>query len=144
MCIRNMHQGDSNTLDFTNRERYMECGASRIDIAYRWGEGRMTMAKHVPIAFSNHHALYWTMTMPDIDKIKNPKSRPRFRLTNEVLEESQFRDALREGMTIWKRIRGFGDKDDGPATLSWWERLVKPEIKRIGINRARKGRSWTL
>ena len=78
----------------------------------------------------------WTMTMPGLDKIKNLWARPRFKLADDVIEDDQFKIVLKEGMKTWQRIRQYGDMF-GAATIGWWERVVKTEIKRLGIERAR-------
>ena len=39
-------------------------------------------------------------------------------------------------MTSWERVRSFqGDQMD---TLFWWEKMVKPGIKKIGIQRSKE------
>jgi hypothetical protein len=48
-----------------------------------------------------------------------------------------FKERSEEAMQSWNRVRDFQglDKVD---TLQWWEMLVKPGIKKIGIQRAKE------
>ena len=108
-------------------------GASRIDRAYQWGEGEVTNSRHISLSFSDHHALEWSVKLPGLEKIKNPRARPRFKISDEVVEDEEFRKRLMIGMESWERIRNFGSMTE---TLRWWDRIVKPGIKKIGRERA--------
>ena len=44
-----------------------------------------------------------------------------------------FKTWLEESMVSWKSLRGFG-----LDTLIWWEKVVKPGIKKLGIKRSKE------
>ena len=48
-----------------------------------------------------------------------------------------FKARLEESMQSWVRVKNF-QGEDRAANLRWWEILVKPGIKKIGIQRAKE------
>ena len=93
--------------------------------------------KYIPIAFSDHLGLIVRVCLPESSsRILGPKSRASFRLKPEVIMDNIFKERLAEAMTSWERVRSFqGDQMD---TLFWWEKMVKPGIKKIGIQRSKE------
>ena len=77
------------------------------------------------------------MCLPEsFPRILGPKSRASFGLKPEVIMDNIFKERLAEAMTSWERVRSFqGDQMD---TLFWWEKMVKPGIKKIGIQRSKE------
>ena len=69
-------------------------------------------------------------------RILSPKSRPSFRLRPEVIKDSIFKHRLEEAMVTWERVKSYqGETVD---TLYWWEHMVKPGIRKIGIQRSKE------
>ena len=107
-------------------------GATRIDRNYHFGELTLTEAKYIPLAFSDHLAHIIRVSLPDpFGRILSPRSRASFRLKPEVILDGLFKERLAEEMISWNRVRGFDSLDTD--NLSWWELLVKPGIKKLGI-----------
>ena len=112
-------------------------GATRIDRNYHFGELTLTEAKYIPLAFSDHLAHIIRVSLPDpFGRILSPRSRASFRLKPEVILDGLFKERLAEEMISWNRVRGFDSLDTD--NLSWWELLVKPGIKKLGIQRSKE------
>ena len=113
-------------------------GASRIDRCYHFGGLIPMFAQYVPIAFSDHFAHIVSFKIPDmVSKIMSPKIRPRFKLRAEIIMDNIFKERLKENMTLWERVRDFQDVNSS-GSLMWWEKLVKPGIKKIALQRNRE------
>ena len=112
-------------------------GATRIDRNYHYGELSAKDVKYIPLAFSDHLGLVVKICLPDpMARILSPKSRPSFRLRPEVIKDSIFKHRLEEAMVTWERVKSYqGDTVD---TLYWWEHMVKPGIRKIGIQRSKE------
>ena len=112
-------------------------GATRIDRNYHFGQVTVIAAKYLPSAFSDHMAQIIKISLPDpMARIISPKSRSSFRLKSEVITDKIFQERLGAAMLSWERIKAFqGIETD---TLLWWEMLVKPGIKKIGIQRSKE------
>ena len=112
-------------------------GATRIDRNYHFGGVSIVEAKYLPLAFSDHFAQIIKISLPDpLAKIISPKSKPTFKLRPEVIMDNLFQDRLKEAIQSWDRVKNFqGEETD---TLLWWEMLVKPGIKKIGITRSKE------
>ena len=54
-------------------------------------------------------------------------------MKEEVINDQLFQESLAEAMVGWKEIRAFGME-----TLQWWEVVVKPGVKKLGMLRERK------
>ena len=124
--------------DIINFSRYYDnaraSGASRIDRCYHYGNVKVKEAKYVPLAFSDHFGHIVCLELPDLlSRSFCPKSRPSFRLTPEVIKDCTFKTWLEESMVSWQSVRGFG-----LDTLVWWEKVVKPGIRKLGIKRSKQ------
>ena len=124
--------------DTTTYSRYYEnsrsSGASRIDRCYHFGNIQVTEAKYLPLAFSDHFGHLICLKIPDIlSRSFCPKSRPSFRLTSEVIKDSIFKTWIEESMVSWQSVRGFG-----LDILVWWEKVVKPGIRKLRIKRSKE------
>ena len=86
------------------------------------------------LAFSDHHSLVVTICLPDpLSKLICPKSQQPFRLRDEVINDNLFQQSLSEAMVSWKNVRAFG-----MDTLPWWELVVKPGVRKLGMLRGRQ------
>ena len=109
-------------------------GASRIDRCYHWGDIAPTESRYVSLAFSDHFGLLTSFSLPDqMSRLLNPRSRPFFRTRPEVVVDRDFIESLEEKMSEWKAV-----KDQGVDVLIWWEKLVKPGIRRLAITRGKE------
>ena len=109
-------------------------GASRIDRQYHYGNISVHEARYLPLAFSDHHSLVVTICLPDpLSKLICPKSQQPFRLRDEVINDNLFQQSLSEAMVSWKNVRAFG-----MDTLPWWELVVKPGVRKLGMLRGRQ------
>ena len=127
-----------NTSEFS---RYYENsraeGATRIDRNYHFGEISITESKYLPVAFSDHFSQIIQISLPDqLSRILCPKSRSTFRLRPEVIMDNLFKERLAIEMESWQRIKNF--QNDPIDTLLWWDLLIKPGIKRLGIQRSKE------
>ena len=113
-------------------------GATRIDRNYHFGDLRIVEANYLPIAFSDHLSLIIKTAVPDsLSRAINPKCRPTFRLTPEVIKDPLFQERLQESMISYNRVRSFQDRKS-VGVLQWWEWLVKPGILRLGLERSKE------
>jgi hypothetical protein len=56
-----------------------------------------------------------------------------------VLKDSVFKYRLEESMKSWQRVRQFQSEDSREiGTLYWWEKLVKPGIRKIAMQRSKE------
>ena len=90
--------------------RYYEArgvtGASRIDRQYHWGEIIPTMAEYSPIAFSDHLTHTVKVKVPNpLARMFSPKTRPQFKIREEVARDTNFQEWVRESMQEWESIR---------------------------------------
>ena len=108
-------------------------GATRIDRQYHWGNIKVTSAEYVPVAFSDHLALNVKIDIPDpISRFCSPRSRPVFKIREEVVRDREFQERVKQAMEEWQKIR-----EEGLPVLTWWEIVVKPGIRKIAINRSK-------
>ena len=109
-------------------------GATRIDTQYHYGDITVSVAKYLPLAFSDHHGLLIKISVPQsLCKLFCPRGRQSFRLRDEVILDPVFQASLEESMKDWKSIKEFG-----LDTLSWWEQVVKPGVKKLGQTRSKE------
>ena len=108
--------------------------ASRIDRQYQWGDIEIIAADHFPVAFSDHFALVTRIKVPaQITKLLCPKARPMFKIKEEVARDQKFQDRVKISMSEWENVRKHGL----PIT-QWWEYIVKPGIRKIGLERCKE------
>ena len=106
----------------------------RIDRSYHFGGLKVLEAKYLPLAFSDHFGLVVKYELPDLlSRAFCPKSRHTFRLRAEVIKDSVFHQRLKESMVSWQALRGYG-----LDTVLWWEKVVKPGIKKLGLQRSKE------
>ena len=106
-------------------------GASRIDRCYHWGDIQVQEVQYMSLAFPDHLAMVASFILPDnLTMIICPKSRPFFRTRPEVVMDNQFKESLKACMVEWHEV-----KQHGVDVLIWWEKLVKPGIKRLAKKR---------
>ena len=109
-------------------------GASRIDRQYHYGEMTIIEAKYLPLAFSDHLGLLVRISVPQsFSKLFCPKGRQSFRLRDEVVQDPKFQANLAESMISWQTTKAFG-----MDTMLWWELVVKPGIKKLGMYRGKE------
>ena len=109
-------------------------GASRIDRCYHWGEIVVKESKYVSLAFSDHFGLIVTFSLPtQLSKLLSPKSRPFFKTRPEVVLDEIFKERLRASMEEWMEV-----KNHGVDILLWWEKLVKPGIRKLAMVRGKE------
>ena len=111
--------------------------ATRIDRNYHFGMLTITEAKYLPIAFSDHLAQSIKVVLPDsMARGLSPKSRPSFRLKPNVIMDGLFKERLADAMQGWTRVNNFQGRNTD--NIMWWELLVKPGIKKLGIQRSKE------
>ena len=109
-------------------------GASRIDRCYHWGDLEIVQSKYTSLAFSDHLALVTSLHLPShIAKFLCPKSRPFFKTKPEVVLDKKFHELLERKMGEWREV-----KNQGVDILVWWEKLVKPGIRRLAMTRGKE------
>ena len=109
-------------------------GATRIDRQYHFGNISIKEAKYLPLAFSDHHGLVVSICLPEaFSKMVCPNTRPSFKLKDEVIHDAEFQESLAKAMSDWQNIKAFGMN-----TLLWWEVVVKPGIKKLGVQRGKQ------
>ena len=88
----------------------------------------------MPLSFSDHHGLVVEVILSDpLSRIISPKGRSTFRLKDEVITDVQFQVSLSEAMLGWQRIKSLGLE-----TMQWWEIIVKPGIRKLGMLRGKQ------
>ena len=109
-------------------------GATRIDRSYHYGAIEVISAEYLSIAFSDHMAFKVSIKLPShLARIFSPKCHPHFKTKPEVVQDSLFKDRLRDSMEQWLEVKALG-----VPILKWWEGLVKPGIKRLAICRSKE------
>ena len=107
-------------------------GASRIDRMYHYGQLHILEAYYVGVAFSDHFALIVKFKLPEnMSKLMSPKSKPLFKSKPEVIQDEVFQKRLELNFQLWLNVRQTTSLD----VLSWWELIVKPNIKKLLIER---------
>jgi exonuclease III len=128
--FRTLYPNDKVYSRYYNHERIGQ-GASRIDRCYHWGELKVQEAKYISLAFSDHLAHIVSYILPGImSRIISPKSRPFFRTRPEVVVDSKFEESIQTSMVEWQEV-----KQQGVDVLIWWEKLVKPGIRKLAKER---------
>ena len=106
-------------------------GASRLDRQYHWGAISIVSAEYVPVAFSNHMGYIIKMNVPNpLARLICPKSRPMFKVKEEVAYDQKFKDRVKVAMEEWGDVGNLG-----LPIFQWWELIVKPGIRKIAMDR---------
>ena len=109
-------------------------GATRIDRSYHWGGVAPSAGWYESVAFSDHLMYIVKLTIPNtMQKILSPKSRPFFKIKPEIIQDDKFKTDLQTAMIRWKEV-----KQAGLNILDWWELVVKPGIRRLGLSRSKE------
>ena len=118
---------------FYSNTRYGN-GATRLDRSYSFGNLIPTEAKYIGVAFSDHLSYIVSLSLPcQLQLLLSPKTRPFFKTTPAVIKDKVFQTRLADSMQEWEAVRAFG-----VPTLTWWEILVKPGIKKLAIERSKE------
>ena len=113
---------------------YYKDGATRIDRQYSWGEALPELTEYIPLAFSDRFGLFTVVNAPiESSRPKYKYSPKSFKIRNNVSCDPLFKKSVASEMIEWKKV-----KDCGLDTLTWWELVVKPGIKRIAMSRDRE------
>ena len=109
-------------------------GATRIDRLYHWGNISVQGASYHSLAFSDHMAHKVTYLLPSqMARILSPRASPNFKIKPEVVTDKIFKLRLKTNMEDWLEVRS-----NGVEVTTWWEELVKPGIRRLGIERGKE------
>ena len=110
-------------------------GATRLDRMYHYGQLRIIQAFYVGVAFSDHFSLIVKIKLPEnMTKYSSPKYRPLFKSKPDIIDDELFQMRLKENVELWKNVRD----QTSLKTLDWWELIVKPNIKKLLIERGRE------
>ena len=93
---------------------------------------------NIPVVFSEHFTHIITFEVHDmVRKILSPKIISRIKLRVEIIMDNIFKERLKGKMAVWERVRDFQDENTS-GSLMWWEKLVKPGIKKLALERNRE------
>ena len=110
-------------------------GATRIDRTYHYGNLAVIEAYYVAAAFSDHLGHIVKYKIPDnFECLKSPKSRPLFKANPDIVKDKIFQARLMDNFTLWSEVK----QNLGLDILTWWEEFVKPNIKRLLIQRGKE------
>ena len=119
---------------YYDNDRFGE-GATRIDRTYHYGEIAAKEAQYVGVAFSDHLSLIMKFLLPgDFGKLTCPKSRPLFKANPDIVRDQIFKDRLKEQFGLLYEVRVNLELD----ILTWWEEFIKPNIKKLLIQRGKE------
>ena len=91
-------------------------------------------SRYVGVPFSDHHALVVNIKVADtLSRLICPNSRPQFKAKPEVVRDDVFKSRLKNIFPQWASI-----KTCGLDTLSWWEWIVKPGVRKLLIERGKE------
>ena len=131
-CFRELHPVDLIFSRYYANTRAE--GATRIDRLYRWGEISVGEAKYCSLAFSDHMAHIVSIILPEqLARILCPKTRPSYKIKQEVVQDSVFQERLKDSMESWEKVKSFG-----LDVIQWWELIVKPGVKQLTIQRSKE------
>ena len=131
--FRELHPSSSIFSRYYENDR-SGAGATRIDRNYHWGDIKITDAKYVSIAFSDHMSHIITISLPDpLNVVLSPKTRPLFKVKPEVAKDHLFHERLKESMEGWLEVKALGLN-----VIPWWEMMVKPGVKKLAIQRSKE------
>ena len=110
-------------------------GASRIDRQYQYGYLTPNEAHYVGVAFSDHFTFVVKTKLPDnMHRILSLKSKALFKSRPEIIEDKMFKNSLIEHISKWQEVR----LSTNLNVLEWLEKIVKPCIKKLMIERSRQ------
>lgn len=110
-------------------------GATRIDRGYFYGDIDILEANYVGIPFSDHMGLIIKFKVPHgCIKAFTPRGSPLFKANPEVVKDKIFQAELKNQFEIWNNAKIASNI----PTLDWWDRTVKPGIRKILRARGRK------
>ena len=131
-CFRDLHPNQQIFSRYYANARAE--GATRIDRMYHWGEIKVKEAKYCSLAFSDHMAHIVSIILPDqLCRILSPKSRPSYKIKQDVVIDSIFQERLKDSMDHWLEVKSFGLN-----VIPWWEIVVKPGVKQLAIQRSKE------
>ena len=91
-------------------------------------------AEYTAVAFSDHLAHTVKIKMPEpLMRMCCPRTRPLFKVREEVVRDKQFQESLQHAMSEWENVRR-----EGLPVLSWWEIIVKPGIRKLAMERSKE------
>ena len=104
---------------------YSTQAATRIDRFYISHEAfdKNTGIDIVPTAFTDHQAVIIRLQIPAEERRRKTG---RWKMNPEIITRTPFTTAFREEWEKWKRHKVYY-----PDTGSWWERQVKPNVRRL-------------
>ena len=92
-------------------------------------------AYYVGIVFSDHFAFIVKIQLPvNMEKLVSPKSCSLFKSKPEVIQNKTFHTRLEQNFLLWQDVK----TKTGIGILDWWEIVVKPNIKKLLIERGRE------
>ena len=106
---------------------------ARLDRSYHWGSFKVLEAEYQSVAFSDHLSLIVKLSLPDLEKILSPHSRPLFKTSPEVVMDKVFKERLNNEMQDWLKV-----KERGLAILPWWDMVIKPGIRQLALARSKE------
>ena len=102
---------------------------------YYYGDLTILEAFYVGVAFSDHFSFVVKFKLPErMSKLVSPKSKPLFKSKPEVIQDKTFQSILKQNFNLWLDVR----KNTSLSVLDWWELIVKPNIKKLLIERGRE------
>ena len=108
-------------------------GATRIDRMYHHGNIDIIDANYVSASFSDHHSLVVKVRLPDLfSRLLSPKTKPFFKARPEVVRDPLFKSQLKNSFHEWIGVK------DKLGFMIWWEKLVKPGIRKLLIKRSKE------
>ena len=63
----------------------------------------------------------------------SPKCKPVYKISPDVVNDTEFKERLKKSMEGWQEVR-----ERKLDIMPWWELMVKPGIRRLGINRSKE------
>ena len=110
-------------------------GASCIDRMYYYGGLVILEAYYVGVAFSDHFSLVVKIILPEnMTKLVSPKCKPFFKSKPDVIQDEVFLTRLKLNYQLWQEVK----TSTCLGILDWWEIIVKPNIKKLLIERGRE------
>ena len=75
-----------------------------------------------------------SLVLPDqLSRMMCPKTRPTFKIKQDVVKDSLFQERLRDSMENWTEIKSYG-----LDVVPWWDLIVKPGVKQLAIQRSKE------
>ena len=92
-------------------------------------------SEYLLAAFSDHLAYQVKILLKDnLERMTSPHSRPFFKIKHKVVEDPIFKETIKEAILHWTLLRNKYQNN----IVDWWERLGKPGIQRIAIDRSKE------